>query len=65
VESIRGVSVSHAFDQLQEKRLIKVSGIAELPGRPKMYKTTDEILIHFGLTSLRELPSIKELREMG
>ncbi|HUW60275.1 MAG TPA: SMC-Scp complex subunit ScpB [Candidatus Bathyarchaeia archaeon] len=65
VESIRGVSVSYAFDALQEKRLIKVSGIAELPGRPKLYRTTDEFLIHFGLTSLKELPSIEELREMG
>jgi len=65
VESIRGVSVSHAFEQLQEKRLIKVSGVAELPGRPKLYRTTDEFLIHFGLKSLKELPSIEELREMG
>ncbi len=63
VEEIRGVSVSHAFDILQEKRLIKVSGVAELPGRPKLYRTTDEFLAHFGIKSLRELPSIEELRE--
>ncbi|MBI5094312.1 MAG: SMC-Scp complex subunit ScpB [Candidatus Hydrogenedentes bacterium] len=65
VESIRGVSVSYAFDILQERRLIKVAGIAETPGRPKIYRTTDEFLIHFGLKSLKELPSIEELREMG
>lgn len=63
VEAIRGVSVSHAFDSLLEKRFIKVSGVAELPGRPKLYKTTDEFLVHFGLNSLKELPSIEELRE--
>lgn len=63
VEAIRGVSVSHAFETLQEKRLIKVVGIAELPGRPKLYRTTDEFLVHFGLKSLKELPSIEELRE--
>jgi segregation and condensation protein B len=65
VESIRGVSVSYAFEILQERRLVKVAGIAETPGRPKIYRTTDEFLIHFGLKSLKELPSIEELREMG
>ncbi len=64
VEAIRGVSVSYAFDQLQEKRLIKIVGIADLPGRPKLYRTTDEFLISFGLKSLKELPSLDELRTM-
>lgn len=63
VEAIRGVSVAHGFEQLQEKRLIKVSGVAELPGRPKLYRTTDEFLVHFGISSLKDLPSIEELRE--
>jgi segregation and condensation protein B len=63
VEEIRGVSVSHAFDILQERRLIKVAGVAEAPGRPKLYRTTDEFLVHFGIKSLKELPSIEELRE--
>jgi segregation and condensation protein B len=65
VESIRGVSVSHAFDQLLERRLIKVAGVADLPGRPKIYRTTDEFLMHFGLNSLKDLPSLEELQEMG
>ncbi len=64
VEAIRGVSVSYAFDQLQEKRFIKISGIADLPGRPKLYRTTDEFLVSFGLKSLKELPSLDELRTM-
>ena len=63
VEAVRGVSVSHAFELLQDKRLIKVSGIAEAPGRPKLYRTTDEFLLHFGLGSLKEMPSLEELRE--
>jgi segregation and condensation protein B len=63
VESIRGVSVSHAFEILREKRLIKVAGVAETVGRPKIYRTTDEFLAHFGIKSLKELPSIQELRE--
>lgn len=61
VEAVRGVSVSHAFDQLQERRLIKVAGVSDLPGRPKMYRTTDEFLVQFGLGSLKELPTVDEL----
>ncbi len=62
VEAIRGVSVSYAFDQLQEKRLIKVAGVADTPGRPKIYRTTDEFLAVFGLKSLKELPTPDLLR---
>lgn len=65
VESIRGVSVSHAFDQLQERRLIKIAGVSDLPGRPKLYRTTDEFLVQFGLKNLKELPTLEELQDMG
>ena len=65
VEAIRGVSVSHAFDQLQDKRLIRISGIADLPGRPKQYRTTDEFLVLFGLKGLKELPTLDQLQDMG
>ncbi len=63
VEAVRGVSVSHAFEVLQEKHLIKVSGVAEVPGRPKLFRTTEEFLVHFGLKSLDDLPSIEELQQ--
>lgn len=65
VEAIRGVSVSYAFENLLERRLIKVAGIAEAPGRPRLYRTTDEFLMHFGIKNLKELPSLEELREMS
>lgn len=65
VESIRGVSVSHAFNTLQERKLIKAVGVADAPGRPRLYRTTDEFLVHFGISSVKELPSIEELREMS
>ncbi|MBI2433627.1 MAG: SMC-Scp complex subunit ScpB [Candidatus Hydrogenedentes bacterium] len=64
VEAVRGVSVSHAFEQLLERRFIKVSGVADLPGRPKQYRTTDEFLVQFGLGSLKELPSLDHLQDM-
>lgn len=65
VESIRGVSVSHGFTQLQERGLIKTVGFAEVPGRPRLFRTTDEFLDHFGINNLKELPSIEELQEMS
>ena len=65
VESIRGVSVSHAFGQLQDRHLIKAVGVADLPGRPRLYRTTDEFLLHFGLNNLDEMPSMEELRELA
>lgn len=63
VEAIRGVSVAHAFEQLQERNLIRVCGVSELPGRPKLYRTTDEFLLMFGLNSLQDLPNVEELKE--
>ncbi len=65
VEAVRGVSVAHAFDQLQERRLIKVAGVTDLPGRPKLYRTTDEFLVQFGLRGIAELPSLEELQGLS
>ncbi|HPU98532.1 MAG TPA: SMC-Scp complex subunit ScpB [Candidatus Hydrogenedentes bacterium] len=62
VEAIRGVSVSYAFDQLLEKKLIRVAGVSDLPGRPKLYRTTEEFLVTFGLNSLKDLPSLDEMK---
>lgn len=65
VEAVRGVSVSHAFEQLQDRRLIKISGVSDLPGRPKLYRTTEDFLVQFGLKNIKELPSLDELRDMS
>ncbi|MCX8064199.1 MAG: SMC-Scp complex subunit ScpB [Candidatus Hydrogenedentes bacterium] len=63
VEAIRGVSVAHAFEQLLERNLIRVCGVSELPGRPKLYRTTEEFLAMFGFNSLQDLPSLDELKQ--
>ncbi len=63
VEAIRGVSVAHAFDQLLERRLIKITGTADTPGRPKLHRTSEEFLVQFGLKSLKELPTLEEVQE--
>jgi segregation and condensation protein B len=45
-----------------ERGLVKISGRAEIPGRPLLYETTQFFLDHFGLRRLEELPNIEELR---
>ena len=55
VDEIRGVNSDYVIQKLQEKGLIKVIGRKEAPGRPKLYGTTDEFLIQFGFSSLKEM----------
>ncbi|MCM8781693.1 MAG: SMC-Scp complex subunit ScpB [Candidatus Omnitrophica bacterium] len=63
IEMIRGVNVDGIIESLLEKNLIKTSGRKEAPGRPFVYSTTDEFLVHFGLRSLDDLPKLKEFSE--
>jgi len=56
VESIRGVACGETIRSLMEKHLVKISGRAELPGRPILYGTTKRFLELFGLNSLKDLP---------
>ncbi|MCS7064340.1 MAG: SMC-Scp complex subunit ScpB [Methylacidiphilales bacterium] len=64
IESIRGVAVDGVIQSLLERKLIKGAGRAALPGRPQLYRTTDEFLEFFGLASLDELPDAHELRRV-
>ena len=61
VEQIRGVNSDSAIRTLYEKRLIKIMGRKEGPGRPFLYGTTREFLQYFGLKDLTELPTLKDL----
>jgi len=62
VEAVRGVTVEGVLQNLMERGLVKISGRAELPGRPLLYETTQFLLEHFGLRHLDELPNAEELR---
>jgi segregation and condensation protein B len=62
IEAVRGVSVDGVLQNLMERGLVKISGRAELPGRPLLYQTTLFFLEHFGLRNLDELPNAEELR---
>lgn len=62
VEAVRGVTIEGVLQTLMERGLVKISGRAEIPGRPLLYETTEFFLDHFGLRSLDELPNVEELR---
>ncbi len=61
IEELRGVNSDAVIKSLLEKRLIRVVGKKEVPGRPLLYGTTKEFLLYFGLKDLSELPEIEEL----
>lgn len=64
VDSIRGVDSGYILRQLLEKMLVKVSGRADSPGKPLLYKTTTHFLKHFGINSVDELPKPREIDEI-
>lgn len=61
IERVRGVNSDGVLKTLLDKRLIKVIGKKEAPGRPLFYGTTQEFLQYFGLRDLTELPTIRDL----
>ena len=65
IEQIRGVETSSVLRTLLERKLVRMVGRKEVPGRPIMYGTTKYFLEHFGLRDLSELPPLREFKELG
>jgi segregation and condensation protein B len=66
IEEIRGVALSKGtLEILMEAEFVQPKGYRETPGRPVTYAVTDRFLEHFGLDSVKALPGIAELRELG
>jgi segregation and condensation protein B len=65
IEQIRGVETSGVLRTLLERKLVRIVGRKEMPGRPIMYGTTKFFLEHFGLNDLAELPPLREFKELG
>jgi len=67
IEQIRGVNFDSAITRLLERNLIKEAGKLDIPGRPRLYETTDEFLRCFGFKSIRDLPmlDIEDLSELN
>ena len=64
VEHIRGVNSGNSIRVLLERKLIRVLGRREIPGRPLVYATTKKFLETFDLKDLKDLPSLKEIDEL-
>jgi segregation and condensation protein B len=61
IDEMRGVDSAYIVRKLLAKGLIKESGRSEVVGRPILYKTTDDFLDYFGLSSKEELPDINQI----
>ncbi len=64
IMQIRGVKNTSTIRTLLEKRLIETRGRRKVIGRPIMYGTTSEFLLHFGLADLRDLPTLEEFQDI-
>ncbi len=66
IEAIRGVQTAKGtLDVLMEAGWIVPAGRREAPGRPLIYQTTPSFLVHFGLSSRKDLPGVEDLRAAG
>jgi len=64
IQEIRGVQASGVIKTLLDKKLVAAGGRKEVLGRPILYKTTRDFLVHFGLKHISELPSMEEFEEL-
>lgn len=65
IEEVRGVAVrSNIIRSLQEREWIRVVGHRDIPGKPALFGTTRAFLDYFNLTSLDDLPSLAEIKDM-
>ncbi len=65
VEDVRGVDCGAVLKALLERRLVKILGKKEEPGRPILYGTTREFLEFFALKDLASLPTLREFHELS
>ncbi len=64
IEKVRGVDVSGALRGLLEKKLVRMLGRKNVPGKPIIYGTTKRFLEVFNLKDLSELPTLREFQEL-
>jgi segregation and condensation protein B len=63
--AIRGKKSSTALQTLLEKKMVSIVGRKPVVGRPILYGTSKEFLIHFGLKNLEELPTLEEFTQIA
>src|SRR5262245_2474025 len=59
VDAVRGVNSEGVLDNLLERRMIRIAGRRDSPGRPFLYETTREFLVAFGLRDLSDVPKVE------
>lgn len=64
IDKIRGVDASGALKGLLEKKLIRMMGRKDVPGKPIIYGTTKKFLEFFNLKDLSELPTLREINDL-
>jgi segregation and condensation protein B len=64
VEHLRGVDCGGVLKSLLDKRLVKILGKKDIPGRPLIYGTSREFLEVFGLKDLKSLPTLREIQAL-
>jgi len=64
IQDVRGVHATSVIKTLLDKKLIATAGRKDVLGRPILYKTSKEFLVHFGLKDIGELPSMEEFEEL-
>jgi len=64
IEQIRGVDSAGVLKTLLERRLVRIVGRKDAPGRPIMYGTTRQFLQAFGLKDLSNLPALRDIKEL-
>ncbi len=64
VSELRGAQSTTVIKTLLERRMIRISGRKQVVGKPFLYTTTREFLLHFGLGALGDLPPLEEMEEL-
>lgn len=64
VEHVRGVEVGPVLRGLVDRKLVKIAGHRDVPGRPMVYATTKRFLEVFGLSRLDDLPTLREVEDL-
>ncbi len=65
IEYIRGVDSSSIIRMLLARKLIKITGRKDIPGRPLVYGTTRVFLETFGLKDIKDLPVSRDISDLG
>lgn len=65
VEYLRGVDSGGVLKSLLDKKLIRIIGKKDIPGKPLIYGTTREFMETFSLKDLRSLPTLREIEELA